>query len=70
MSDPRIYADLQGAPTAFLSEAEATLYANGLRIRVPLLNDGRRSLDSVLSEGIYEVEVIEAATLPTFYPEY
>ena len=70
VSDPRIYADLQGTPTAFLCEAEATLYANGLRLRLPLVNEGRRSLDSVLSQGLYEIEVVEAATLPTFYPEY
>ncbi len=70
VSDPGIYTDLQEAPAAFLSEADATLYANGLRLRLPLLNEGRRSLDSVLSEGIYEIEVIEAATLPRSYPEY
>ena len=45
-------------------------YADALRFRLPPLNEGRRCLDCVLSSGFYEIEVIEAATLPTCYPEY
>ena len=70
VTDPQLYAELQAAPRAFLSEADATRHADGLRLRLPVLNEGRRPLDSALSQGIYEIEVIEAATLPACHPEH
>lgn len=65
---PDIYQQLVGFPAAFLTENAADAHADWLRTRLPDLNQGRRPLDSVLSEGIYDVLVIEAATLPSTYP--
>ncbi len=67
---PDIYQQLVGFPAAFLTEDAADAHADWLRARLPDLNQGRRPLESVLSEGVYDVLVIEAATLPSSYPEY
>lgn len=66
---PDIYRQLMGFPAAFLTEDGAIAHADRLRTYLPSLNEGRRSLDSVLSDGVYEVLVIEAPVLPRRYPE-
>ena len=70
VTDPAIYATLQVSPAAFASQAEADLHADRMRAGLAALNKGRRPTWSVLSEGIYEVEAIQADTLPRYYPEY
>ena len=69
VTDPAVYQRLNGAPAAFLSESEAEAHAGRLRVHLPRLNAGRRPLGSVLSDGLYDVEVIEAATLPPVWPQ-
>lgn len=69
VTDPDIYQQLVGFPGAFLTEDGAETHADRLRTRLPDLNKGRRPLCSVLSEGVYDVLVIAAPTLPSTYPE-
>ena len=70
VTDPAIYTTLQVSPAAFMTQAEANLHADRMRGGLAALNEGRRPTWSVLSEGIYEVETIQADTLPRYYPEY
>lgn len=69
VADPGVYKQLAGAPAAFFDSDTADRHADELRARLPLLNDGRRHLHSVLSTGVYEILVIEADVLPQTYPE-
>ena len=69
ITDPDLYARLRGAPAAFFTEADANAHAGTMRADLSSLNAGRRELGSVLSDGRYDVEVIEAAALPAIYPE-
>ena len=66
---PDTYRQLVGCPAAFLTEEGAEAHADRLRMHLPSLNEGRRPLCSVLSEGVYDVLVIEAPTLPAAWPE-
>jgi hypothetical protein len=70
VTDPDIYATLQVSPAAFTTRADASLHADRMRTGLAALNEGRRPIWSVLSEGIYEVEEIQADPLPRYYPEY
>lgn len=70
VTDPDIYATLQVLPAAFMTQAEAAAHADRMRLGLAVLNEGRRPTWSVLSEGIYVVETIQADTLPRYYPEY
>ncbi len=70
VTDPDIYATLLVSPAAFMTQAEANLHADRMREGLAALNEGRRPTWSVLSEGIYEVETIQADTLPRYYPAY
>ena len=67
ITDPDLYASLRGTPAAFFTEADA--HAWKMRAHLSSLNAARRELGSVLSDGRYDVEVIEAAALPAIYPE-
>ena len=69
VTDPALYARLEGAPAAFLTEAGARVWEERLRDRLPLLNEGRRPLDSVLSDGRYTIMIMHAPTLPLIWPE-
>ena len=69
ITDPDLYASLRGTPAAFFTEADAEVHAGKMRARLSSLNAGRRELGSVLSDGRYDVEVIEAEALPAIYPE-
>ena len=69
VTDPAVYQRLNAAPAAFLSESAAETHAGSLRAHLARLNAGRRPLGSVLSDGRYDVEVIEAATLPLVWPQ-
>ncbi len=69
VTEPDIYQQLVGFPAGFLTEDGAEVHADRLRTRLPDLNKGRRPLCSVLSEGVYDVLVIAAPTLPSTYPE-
>ena len=69
ITDPDLYARLREAPAAFFTEADANAYAGKMRAHLSSLNAGRRELGSVLSDGRYDVEVIEAEALPAIYPE-
>ena len=69
MTDPDVYRQLVGAPAAFLTEEGAEAHADRLRTCLPSLNESRRPLCSVLSEGVYDVLVIAAPTLPPTWPE-
>ena len=70
ITDPGIYATLQVSPAAFITQAEANLHADRMRVGLAVLNEGRRPTWSILSTGIYEVETIQADTPPRYYPEY
>ena len=66
---PDIYRQLMGFPAAFLTEDSAEAHADRLRTYLPSLNEGRLPLSSVLCDGVYDVLVIAAPTLPTTWPE-
>lgn len=70
MTHPDTYRQLMGFPAAFLTEDGAEAHADRLRTYLPSLNEGRRPLCSVLSEGVYDVLVIAAPTLPPTWPEW
>ena len=57
----------------FDNEQEARQYAERLDQRlIPVMNKGRRPIDSVLSEGVYAVEVWDEQphSYPTHRPHY
>ena len=69
VTDRGLYGQLGAAPAAFLDGAEATAYAERMSEALPALNEGRRPLDSILSDGVYDVLIVEADLLPLVYPE-
>jgi len=61
--------DLDRFARGFATMEEAYDYARRLNNRVsPILNEGRRDISSVLSDGIYSAEVSEGYPRP--FPEY
>ena len=68
-TDPDTYRQLMGFSAAFLTEEGADAHAERLRTYLPSINEGRRPLSSVLSNGVYDVLVIAAPTLPLSWPE-
>jgi hypothetical protein len=69
VTDPEFYTQLGMLPQAFTDSEQASAYCremNEARNRVGL-NEGRRDIDSVLSEGVYGAEVHEDI-LPPYYP--
>lgn len=66
---PEVDADLDRFARGFANMEEAYDYARRLnRHLTPKLNEGRRDISSVLSEGIYSAEVSEGYPRP--FPEY
>ena len=68
VTDPGIYRILGGTPRSFLAEDEACAYAARLRPKLAVLNEGRPPKHSVISPGVYEVHVLQAASLPLGFP--
>jgi len=64
VTDPDIYRTLGGTPRSFLTKPEADVYAAELA----LLNQDRPPKHASTSQGIYEVQVLQAASLPTGFP--
>ena len=69
VTDPALYARLGALPAAFLGDAEAEAHAARMSEGIAALNEGRPPKHSVLSEGVYEVHVLEAGCLPLHWPE-
>jgi hypothetical protein len=68
VTDPDIYRTLGGTPRSFLTELEADVYAAELVPKLALLNQDRPPKHASTSQGIYEVQVLQAASLPTGFP--
>ncbi len=69
VTTPDIYRALGGTPRAFLAEEDACAYAACLRPKLAALNEGRRPKHSVASEGVYEIHVLQAPSLPLGFPD-
>ncbi len=69
ITDPGIYRALGGTPRSFLAEDDACAYAARLRPKLAALNEGRLPKHSVASQGVYEIHVLQAASLPPGFPE-
>ncbi len=65
---PDIYRTLGGTPRSFLAEDDACAYAARLRTKLAALNEGRPPKHSVASQGVYEIHVLQAASLPLGFP--
>lgn len=65
---PDIYAALDVLPACCLTEAEAEAVAARMRAGLPALNDGRPPLSAMASQGLYDVRVAQAGTLPSCLP--
>ena len=65
---PDIYRALGGTPRSFLAEDDACAYAARLRPKLAALNEGRPPKHSAISQGVYEVHVLQAASLPPGFP--
>ncbi len=66
--DPDIYRTLGGTPRSFLTEHEADAHAAELAPKLVLLNQDRPPKHASTSQGIYEVHVLQAASLPVGFP--
>ncbi len=66
---PDIYRSLGGTPRSFLAEDDACAYAAKLRPKLAALNEGRLPKHSAASQGVYEIHVLQAASLPLGFPE-
>ncbi len=69
VATPGIYRALGGTPRAFLAEEDACAYAASLRPKLAALNAGRPPKHSAASQGVYEIHVLQAASLPLGFPE-
>ncbi|WP_165420446.1 hypothetical protein [Edaphobacter modestus] len=71
MTDHSIYAEYCGGltPSCHLTHEAAQAARDQMAKGIEKLNEGRRDISSVLSEGRYGVEIHEDA-LPPFYPEH
>ncbi len=69
VTDPGMYRTLGGTPRSFLAEDVACAYAARLRPKLAALNEGRPSKHSAISQGVYEIHVLQAASLPLGFPE-
>ena len=68
VTDPDIYRTLGGTPRSFLTEQEADAHAAELAPKLVLLNQNRPLKHASTSRGIYEVHVLQAASLPVAFP--
>ncbi len=68
VSDRDIYRTLGGTPRSFLTEQQADAYAAELVPKLAPLNQGRPPKHASASQGIYEVQVLQAASLPVGFP--
>jgi hypothetical protein len=68
VTDPDIYHTLGGTPRSFLTVQEADAYAAELRPKLALLNRHRPPKHASTSQGTYEVQVLQEASLPTGFP--
>lgn len=69
VTDPEIYARLGCYPSAFPCEVEAEEHSVRMARNLAELNAGRPSQYSVLSQGEYEIVVLQAPALPRCWPE-
>ena len=69
VTDPGIYRTLGGTPRSFLAEDDAYAYAARLRPKLAVLNEGRPPKHVSISQGVYEIHVLQAASLPLGFPE-
>ena len=67
-TDPDLYRILGGTPRSFLTVQEADAHAAELRPKLALLNRDRPPKHVSTSQGTYEVQVLQAASLPTGFP--
>lgn len=68
VTDPGIYRTLGGTPRSFLAEEDACAYAARLRPKLAVLNQGRPPKHVSISQGVYEIHVLQAASLPLGFP--
>lgn len=68
VTDPEIYRDLGGPPRAFLDPSDAHAYRRSLLDGEARLNGGRAPLHSVLSDGLFELQVRDEPTLTAHFP--
>jgi len=68
VTNPDIYRTLGGTPRSFLTELQADVYTAKLEPNLALLNQDRPPKHASTSQGIYEVQVLQAASLPTGFP--
>ena len=57
-----------GTPRSFLAEEDACAYAARLRAKLVVLNQGLPPKHSAVSGGVYEIHVLQAASLPLGFP--
>ena len=69
VADAGIYVRLGVPPACCFTEAEAETVASRMRSGLNVLNEGRFPLRSTLSQGLYDVRVVEGATLPSCFEE-
>ena len=68
VTDPDTYRALGGTPRSFLMECEAQAYAATLEANLPPLNAGRPPKHASTSQGVFEIHVLQAASLPPGFP--
>ena len=69
VTDPALYAQLGVLPAAFLDDAGAEEHANRMGQRIDALNEGRPPKHGSSNLGVFEVHVLEAASLPLHFPD-
>ncbi|MBB3175456.1 hypothetical protein FHR90_003312 [Endobacter medicaginis] len=68
VTDPELYRDLGGLPRAFLDPVDAHAYRRSLFEGEARLNGGRAPLHSVLSDGLFELQVVGGPVPPPHFP--
>ena len=69
VTEPHVYARLGALPAAFVTWEEAEKHAAEMEKGLAEINQGRPPKHSILSQGVYEVLVLEAAVPPGHWPE-
>jgi len=69
VTDPDICRLLGGTPRSFLTDDEARAYAAELETTLPLLIVGWPPKHTSTSQGVLEIHVLSAASLPLGFPE-
>ena len=68
-TDPALYRILGQPPRAFFERDDAEAFMAALEVNLPELNAGRPPQHASTSNGLYELHVLPALSLPLAFPD-